>query len=348
MLISTELASNAELIVQLYPILVIAIAAFLDYRIGDPKNWLHPVQVMGSVIGQYQRVVLTHLKNPLSQKIAGIILAIGLIFCSGFTSWLAIKIFEVPQVPLIFRLIGQITLESFLLASCFAGRSLRDAAVDVLSPVQQNNIIEARQRLSYYVGRDTENLSASEIYRAVLETVTENATDGVMAPLFYALIGVILIPIGSVPFALAYKAASTLDSMIGYRELPYTHLGWFSAKLEDVLTWFPCRLTVITIAILSGKPRSVWQICQRDAIDDPSPNAGWSECAYAATLGVQLGGRNQYRGVVKFKPRLGDSINQITPAIIDRALRLTRWSFLIWLGLFSLGYGIIHLIPFWM
>jgi adenosylcobinamide-phosphate synthase len=194
------------------------------------------------------------------------------------------------------------------------------------------------------VGRDTEHLSAPEIYRAILETVTENATDGVMAPLFYALLGVILSPIGSVPLVFAYKAASTLDSMVGYRELPYTHLGWFSAKLEDILTWFPCRLTVITIAILSGKPRSVWQICQRDAIHDPSPNAGWSECAYAAALGVQLGGINQYRGVTQPKPLLGDSIHEITPGIIHQGLRLTRWSFLIWIGLFSLGYGIMNLV----
>lgn len=343
---TAELTSPLEQGVQFYPILIIIIAAFLDYQIGDPHNWLHPVQVMGRIIGRYTQIVLTYLKNPLSQKIAGIILATGLIFCSGFISRLPIQVVKILPFPHPLVLISQIILESVLLASCFAGRSLRDAAVDVLHPLQQGKVIEARQRLSRYVGRDTEDLSLPEIYRAILETVTENATDGVMAPLFYALLGIIFSPIGSIPLVFAYKAASTLDSMVGYRELPYTHLGWFSAKLEDILTWFPCRLTVITIAILSRKPRLVWQICQRDAIHDPSPNAGWSECAYAAALGVQLGGINQYRGVTKPKPLLGDSIHEITPIIIHRALRLTRWSFLIWIGLFGLGYGIMDLILF--
>ena len=99
-----------------------------------------------------------------------------------------------------------------------------------------------------------QNLSEAEILRAVLETVTENATDGVMAPLFYAIVGAFIPVIGAVPLALAYKASSTLDSMVGYREAPYTYIGWFSARLEDCLTWLPCRLTVITLALLSGKP----------------------------------------------------------------------------------------------
>lgn len=326
--------------------LPLIIAAFLDYKIGDPQDWLHPVQLMGKLIERYTQFILTHLKNPLLQKIAGIFLAGGLIFGSGLTSWLAIKMVTLLSVPFFWGKMGQITLESVLLASCFAGRSLRDAAVDVLQTLQQGDLNQARQRLSQYVGRDTEHLSTSEILRAILETVTENATDGVMAPLFYALMGAIFTPLGTVPLAMAYKAASTLDSMVGYQSDPYTHIGWFSAKLEDILTFVPCRLTVITIAMLSGKPRWVWQICRRDAIHDPSPNAGWSECAYAATLGVQLGGKNTYRGAIKYKPLLGDSIHEITPAHIHQALQLTRWSFLLWLGLFLLGYGLIHTINY--
>ncbi len=114
---------------------------------------------------------------------------------------------------------------------------------------------------------------------------------------------------------MAYKAASTLDSMVGYREVPYTYLGWFSAKLEDGLTWLPCRLTVLTLSLLSGKPLHIWKICQRDAPQDPSPNSGWSECAYAAVLGVQVGGINHYRGIEKHKPLLGDVTHPITPTL---------------------------------
>ncbi|MCG5058842.1 MAG: cobalamin biosynthesis protein [Limnoraphis sp. WC205] len=325
-------------------ILVLAIAAMLDYLIGDPWEWLHPVQVMGWAIGQYTRLAFQWFQTPLSLKLLGILLAILLIFGSGFTSWLILQV--IRSIPLQFPLhpILDIGVQSIMLASCFALRSLRQAAEDVLHPLNDGDLIKARQQLSLYVGRDTTDLSESEILRAVLETVAENSTDGVIAPLFYALVGVAIPGIGSVPFAFAYKAASTLDSMVGYKEAPYTDIGWFSAKLEDILTWLPCRLNTLLIAMLSGKPRSVWTICQRDAIYDPSPNAGWSECAYAATLNVQLGGVNKYKGIIKHKPLLGDFISPITPAIVHQALQLTRQTFLIELGVFILGYGVIGLI----
>jgi adenosylcobinamide-phosphate synthase len=234
-----------------------------------------------------------------------------------------------------------IAVESIVIASCFALHSLRKAAIDVMQPLTEGKLEEARQILSNYVGRDTENLSEAEVLRAVLETVTENATDGVMAPLFYVIVGVFLPFIGPVPVALAYKASSTLDSMVGYKEAPFTYLGWFSAKLEDYLTWLPCRLTVMTLAMLSFKPLSVWRICRRDAIQDPSPNSGWSECAYAAILGVQMGGVNWYRGVAKHKPFLGDAIYPITPNSIYKALQFTRYSFLLWLS-----FGILLIFNF--
>ena len=193
------------------------------------------------------------------------------------------------------------------------------------------------------MGRDTNNLSKSEILRAILETAGENAVDGVTAPLFYAIAGSILFPLGAVPFALAYKAASTLDSMVGYREAPYTHLGWFSARFEDILTWLPCRLTVITLAVISGKPVYVWQICKRDASYDPSPNSGWSECAYATILEVQLGGTNWYGGIAKEKPLLGQPTYPITSTTIHQALKLTRSCFLLWLGITAIIYWIFWL-----
>jgi adenosylcobinamide-phosphate synthase len=231
--------------------------------------------------------------------------------------------------------------ETVLLASCLAGRSLRRAAAAVLAPLDRGDLATARDRLALYVGRDTASLDEGEIRRAVLETVSENATDGVLAPLFYALLGAAL-PLGSVPLALAYKAASTLDSMVGYREPPYTYLGWCSARLEDGLTWLPCRLTVITIALLSGRPRRVWALCRRDAAADPSPNAGWSECAYAAALGVQLGGPNTYRGQVKVKPLLGDATVPITGDRIAQALGLTRRAVVLWVALGVGGIFILY------
>jgi adenosylcobinamide-phosphate synthase len=281
---------------------------------------------MGWIITHFTQFALKQWNSPLKRRLAGILLSLGLIICSGLAGWLIVQGARWLH-PLL-----SVGVESILLASCFAGRSLRAAAVDVLQPLTTGELAQARSKLSQYVGRDTEKLTEAEILRAVLETVTENATDGVTAPLFYAIVGAFLPGVGSVPLALAYKAASTLDSMVGYRVEPYTYLGWFSAKLEDVLTWLPCRLTVITLALLSGKPLEVWRLCLRDATKDPSPNSGWSECTYAAILGVQLGGTNWYQGVAKDKPLLGDPVYPITPDKIYQALQLTRYCCLIWLA----------------
>ncbi|BAY20858.1 cobalamin biosynthesis protein [Calothrix sp. NIES-2100] len=316
-------------------IYILIVAAILDYLIGDPWGWLHPVQVMGWVISHFSQLSGKYCHHSLTQRIAGIFLGIILVIGSAVVSWLIIQ--SARWLHPVFA----IAVESIMLASCFAGRSLRTAAVTVLKPLTAGNLIEARDTLSNYVGRDTKNLSEPEILRAILETVTENATDGVMAVLFYAIVGAFIPFVGAAPLALAYKASSTLDSMVGYREAPYTYLGWFSARLEDYLTWLPCRLTVITLALLSGKPLHVWRICRRDAVTDPSPNSGWSECAYAAILGVQMGGTNWYRGVAKEKPLLGDDIYPITPQSIESALQLTRYCFLLWLGV-AIAIFLIH------
>jgi adenosylcobinamide-phosphate synthase len=312
-----------------YAALVLIGAAGLDFIVGDPWHWPHPVQGMGWLIRQYTDLAFKATKSAtdsaIGMKGAGILLTVVLVVGSAVVGW--------GLITLARRLhpwLG-LGLEVILLASCLAGRSLRDAAEDVLAPLTAGDLPEARHRLSRYVGRDTQNLDQPEILRAVFETVAENSVDGMMGPLFYALVGAAT-PLGSAPLALAYKAASTLDSMVGYREAPYTHIGWCSARLEDGLTWLPCRLMVLTLALLSRQPRRVITLCRRDAAADPSPNSGWSECAYAATLGVQVGGTNVYRGVVKVKPRMGDPIHSITPEVVRAALRLNRISFLLWLG----------------
>ncbi|MGF1481864.1 MAG: adenosylcobinamide-phosphate synthase CbiB [Cyanophyceae cyanobacterium] len=307
-------------------LVTLALAAGLDYLIGDPWGWLHPVQVMGWEISRLTRLSLKTSSPGWQRRLAGIGLGTVIIIGSGFTAWALVQ--TTAHIHADFGTATAVVM----LASCFAGRSLRLAALDVLKPLEAGDIDEARSKLSLYVGRDTEKLTEAEILRAVLETVAENTTDGVTAPLFYAAVGLLIPGLGSAPVAIAYKAASTLDSTIGYRQDPYTDLGWFSARLEDVITWLPCRLTVLTIALLARKPRQVWRLCRRDAVKDPSPNSGWSECAFAAALAVQLGGVNTYGGVVKHKPLLGEPHSAITPQKVNQALQLTRTCFLLWLA----------------
>jgi adenosylcobinamide-phosphate synthase len=305
--------------------IILILAAILDYLIGDPWGWIHPVQVMGWIISKYSEFVINYFTSKIVRKIAGIILGFGLIISSGIIAWLLIQL----TIKINYWL--AIAVQVIILASCFAAHSLKLAALDVLKPLKEGDLAQAKAKLSLYVGRDTHNLSPSEILRAVLETVAENTTDGVTAPLFYAILGALIPTIGSVPLAIAYKSSSTLDSMIGYKKEPYTDLGWFSAKLEDYLTFIPCRLTVLTLALISGKPKEVIALCIIDANKDPSPNSGWSECAYAAILEVQLGGENTYQGIVKLKPLLGKPNQPITEDKIYKALQLTRFCFLIWL-----------------
>ena len=306
---------------------ILVLAAIWDYIIGDPRSWIHPVQVMGWIVQNSSQLSIKLISNKLLRRLAGIILGLSLILGSATVGWSLIKI--TTHLNLVLGIVAQI----LLLASCFAGKSLRVAAEDVLQPLEESDLKTARSQLSMYVGRDTDQLSPSEILRAILETVAENAVDGVTAPLFYAIVGSLIPGLGAVPLALAYKAASTLDSMIGYLREPYTDLGWFSAQLEDRLTWLPCRLTVLTLALCSSKPRQALAICRRDGVLDPSPNSGWSESIYAAILGVQLGGVNSYEGVVKEKPLLGNCDHEITPALIKQALALTRYCFLWWLAI---------------
>lgn len=317
-------------------IIILGSAALLDYVLGDPWHWPHPVQGIGWVIQHYAQSCLRWVESPKGLRGLGILMGLGLIGGTGLLVWSVVWVVEATLGPMMGKGVTIV-----LLASCFAGQSLRRAAIDVLTPLEQGNLEIARQKLALYVGRDTADLPADEIRRAVFETISENATDGVLAPLFYALLGSFL-GMGAASMAMAYKAASTLDSMVGYRDPPYTHLGWFSARFEDGLTWLPCRMVVGTIALLSGRPRHVLRLCYRDARADPSPNAGWSECAYAAALGVQVGGANIYRGKLKVKPKLGIAERPLETAIIYQALKLTRYCFLLWL---AVGCGVLWLCP---
>ena len=191
------------------------------------------------------------------------------------------------------------------MATTIAHKSLKDAALEVYDPLQKEDYQEARLKLSYIVGRDTEQLDESEIVRGTVETVAENTSDGVTAPMFWAWIG-------GAPFALLYRAINTCDSMVGYKNDKYSEFGWASARMDDVVNWIPSRLTGF-IMLLANRPqktkvKKTWKILFRDAKKHPSPNSGWCEAAAAAILGVQLGGVNTYKGIVSNRALMGDPL----------------------------------------
>jgi adenosylcobinamide-phosphate synthase len=209
-------------------------------------------------------------------------------------------------------LIGRSLLVFWGLAASSLGR-------ETLRAAEAEDISTARRELSMIVGRDTDSLDRSEICRACVETVAENTNDGVVAPLFWFAVGG---PVG----LWAYKAINTLDSMVGYRNDRYRQFGWASARVDDLAGLLPARLTWLLMslaALLAGKHSwGALHIGWRDGRNHPSPNAAWSEAAMAGALNIQLGGPATYRGVLGFKPLLGDSGRPLDAAVVRRAVRL--------------------------
>ena len=226
------------------------------------------------------------------------------------------------------------------LASALAGRSLRLAVEQVMEPLSADppDLPRARQRLAWIVGRDVEGLPQQELLRAAAETASENGVDGLFAPLFWMLVGAMLWQVdpalpGPLALAWGFKAGSTLDSMLGYRRGRLRWLGTAGARLDDALTWLPCRLVALTLGQLGSS--------LRDGASDPSPNAGVSQAAYAHAVGVQLGGINHYNGQKKSKPVLNQQAKEVTAQSVNQMLGLSRHMALQWLGWSGAGLAVM-------
>ena len=266
----------------------VAAALLFDALFGEPPEVLHPTVWMGYAISVCERGA-PGSESPRLRYLAGVLLAASLptLVCV-LARWLLDL--TPPRLRLAF--------EAALLSTTLSMRGLAEAAAAVERELRGGDLERARASASKMVGRDTEALPEREIARAAVESVAENTSDGVVAPMLYGLL------LGA-PGALAYKAVNTLDSMVGYRSHPFAELGWASARLDDVANVVPARLTTLIVAAVSGRPLHSLHTARRYGPLTASPNAGWVEAAFAGALDSRLGGTNVYGGVVSEGPILG-------------------------------------------
>jgi adenosylcobinamide-phosphate synthase len=288
-------------------------AFLLDLLLGDPQWFPHPVRLIGKYIHGFERQVRRWRLDPTGLQISGIgltITTVGLTYLAvwGILAWCAKLNWWLFQV-----------INCLLLWTCIAPRCLQQEAAKIAQSLRHGKIALARQQLALIVGRDTERLDETAIVRAVVETVAENSSDGVIAPLFYIFIG-------GAPLALAYKAVNTLDSMVGYQKEFYQEFGWCAAKTDDVANYLPSRLTAGLLWLAAGLLQLDFKNCariiRRDRRNHASPNSAYPEAAMAGALGVRLGGANYYFGQLVAKPTLGDPLVPLQIKQIGLANRL--------------------------
>jgi len=289
---------------------VIGLALLLDLACGDPRWLPHPVVFMGRLIATLEQW-LRHAVR--SERLAGILLLAATVGCAMTATWLVLRAAAYLDPRAGF-------LAGVLLAStCLAARSLHRESALVADALMDGDIATARRNLSYIVGRDTAQLGEGDIWRALVETVAENSSDAIVAPLFWLSLG------GPVA-AMAFKAVSTLDSMVGYKTERYLRLGWASARMDDLLNFIPARLTaglMIVAAPLAGlSPAGALRITLRDRLKHPSPNSAHPEAAAAGALGVRLGGEASYGGRPGWKEHLGDPLRPLDEGAYRGMIRL--------------------------
>lgn len=278
----------------------LALGFILDLIIGDPNNPFHPVRIIGKICGTLENVFRKILNNYL--KIAGLIVWIITVAITFLITYMLVYMSN--TIILYFGII----IEGILIYFCISSKALVIEGFKVINHLMKDDIEKARRQLSYIVGRDTADLDKEGIIRAVIETIAENISDGVIAPLFYA-------GIFGAPLAMAYKAVNTMDSMFGYKNDKYMDFGYFPAKLDDLFNYIPARLTglfiVISSFILKYDYKNSYRIYKRDRYNHTSPNSAHPEAAMAGALNIQLGGGNYYFGKFVFKPTIGDNIKEI-------------------------------------
>ncbi len=304
-------------------LLALIIGFALDLLLGDPSWLLHPVCIIGKYISFAEKRLR---KRGGNLRVSAVKLTASTVLLTMATTALLLWGLKLlGRVPL---LLGMALLDWLGIAvTCMAkeARGVKGAL--------QKGLADGRRQVARIVGRDTQSLNAEEIVKATVETVAENTTDGVISPLFYAALGGPVLLWG-------FKAASTLDSMVGYLDERYRDIGWASARLDDLLNWIPARMTAALMCLgafivrLDG--RNAWRIVLRDHANHKSPNCAWSEAAAAGALHIQLGGTHDYFGKPVEKPTIGDCDRPAEAEDIDRANRLLYAASLLMLALIVL------------
>ena len=286
----------------------------LDALFGDPAWLPHPVVYMGKAISKLEKFLRPRLpKTPQGELLGGAIVAfclpVGTFLLTGLVCWGAARLHP---------LLG-LAVQMFWCGQALAARGLVQESTNVYKELKKPDLPAARKAVSRIVGRDTAELTAEGVTKAAVETVAENASDGVIAPLLYMLIG-------GAPLALTYKAINTMDSMLGYKNEKYLYFGRVPAKLDDVANYIPSRLAgllwVAAAALTGNSARGAWKIWRRDRRRHASPNSAQTESACAGALGVQLAGPAYYFGQYYPKLTIGDALRPIEPEDILRANRM--------------------------
>lgn len=317
-----------------YHLAAITMAFIIDAIVGDPPKWPHPVKWIGSLIG----VLRTKLNNGENKIFKGMLMLLIVLFVVGSATFLIV------WLSYIIHPIAGVFAEAVIISTTIAQKSLKEAALEVYHPLKNGDLSGARLKLSYIVGRDTDRLEEPEIVRGTVETVAENTSDGITAPLFWALIG-------GAPLAMVYRAVNTCDSMVGYKNERYFEFGRASAKLDDILNWIPSRVTSLCMMAVN-KPkymtkRKAWEIVLRDAKKHPSPNSGWGEAAVGSLLGIQLGGINYYQGVVSNRATMGEPITSLENSHIILANKIVTRTVPFFILLLWIGGIIIEMASTW-
>ena len=296
------------------PSLIAMAAFFLDTVLGDPQTRWHPVAVLGRLIAFLEKL-LYPLRGSDAQKFAMGSLLTLLVLCISY-AFAEGLLLAARQLPVAW---GADVVGIILLYFCISPRMLAKAGQDIYALLVKGDIAAAREHVGYIVGRDTAELDEADAARAAIETVAENTVDGVIAPLFF-------FALGGAPLAVLYRAANTMDSMLGYKNERYLYFGRMAARVDDVLNFVPARITgilfVMAAFLLGYDGRNALNILVRDAAGHPSPNGGHAEAPVAGALHIRLGGVNYYFGERHFRAYMGDAHMEITAKHILGAIRL--------------------------